>query len=162
MLVESPRGKSSLAAMKDYPDASLIRLEGRYAVLCAGHDALRDVLSTHAADFQKPWPVRSFLARPLGWGVIVNEGPLHHRQRRILNPAFHIGKIRMLYGLMWAKVLIFAQKLEEVIQEAPKTTEDGWAEVEIAELARYVFPKTNDSLVQIVLQYIVLTLRIFL
>ncbi|KAK8046068.1 cytochrome P450 monooxygenase [Apiospora saccharicola] len=137
MLVESPRGKSSLAAMKDYPDASLIRLGGRYAVLCAGHDALRDVLSTHAADFEKPWPVRSFLARPLGWGVIVNEGALHHRQRRILNPAFHIGKIRMLYGLMWAKVLIFAQKLEEVIsQEAPKSIGDeGWAEVEIAELA---------------------------
>ncbi|KAK7953237.1 cytochrome P450 oxidoreductase [Apiospora saccharicola] len=137
MLVESPRGKSSLAAMKDYPDASLIRLGGRYAVLCAGHDALRDVLSTHAADFEKPWAVRSFLARPLGWGVIVNEGALHHRQRRILNPAFHIGKIRMLYGLMWAKVLIFAQKLEEVIsQEAPKSIGDeGWAEVEIAELA---------------------------
>ncbi|KAK8859847.1 cytochrome P450 [Apiospora arundinis] len=135
MMVESPRGKSALAAMRDYPDAPLIRVEGRYVVLCAGHDALRDILSTHAADFEKPWPIRSFLARPLGWGVIVNEGPLHHRQRRILNPAFHIGKIRMLYGLMWTKVLIFGQRLEEILNEAPERTEDGWVEVEIAELA---------------------------
>ncbi|KAK8054669.1 cytochrome P450 monooxygenase [Apiospora phragmitis] len=135
MIAESPRGKSALAAMRDYPDASLIRLEGRYAVLCAGHDALRDILSTHAADFEKPWPVRSFLARALGWGVIVTEGPLHHRQRRILNPVFHIGKIRMLYGLMWTKVLIFAEKLEEILHEGPKKTKDGWVEVEIAELA---------------------------
>ncbi|KAK8096957.1 cytochrome P450 [Apiospora kogelbergensis] len=135
MIVESPRGKSALAAMKDYPDAPLIRIQGRHAVLCAGHDALRDILNTHAADFEKPWPIRSFLARPLGWGVIVNEGPLHHRQRRILNPAFHIGKIRILYGLMWAKVLIFAQKLADILSEAPIQTSDGWVEVEIAELA---------------------------
>ncbi|KAK8062945.1 hypothetical protein PG997_015042 [Apiospora hydei] len=136
MMVESPRGKSALEAMKDYPDAPLIRVEGRYVVLAAGHDALRDILSTHASDFEKPWPIRSFLARPLGWGVIVNEGPLHHRQRRILNPAFHVGKIRMLYGLMWSKVLIFAQQLEMMLGEDPsKRSEDGWAEVEIAELA---------------------------
>ncbi|KAK7993926.1 RAD5-like protein [Apiospora arundinis] len=117
------------------PLRTLPNTTGRYVVLCAGHDALRDILSTHAADFEKPWPIRSFLARPLGWGVIVNEGPLHHRQRRILNPAFHIGKIRMLYGLMWAKVLIFGQKLEEILNEAPERTKDGWVEVEIAELA---------------------------
>ncbi|KAK8036190.1 Cytochrome P450 [Apiospora rasikravindrae] len=136
MMVESPRGKSALAAMKDYPDAPLIRVEGRYVVLCAGHDALRDILSTHASDFEKPWPIRSFLARPLGWGVIVNEGPLHHRQRRILNPAFHVGKIRMLYGLMWSKVLIFSQKLEEMLDEDDaERDEDGWVEVEIAELS---------------------------
>lgn len=99
--------------------------------------ALRDVLSTHTYDFEKPWGVRAFLARVIGFGLILSEGDAHRKQRKALTPAFHIRKIRELYGLMWDKTQVLLEQLEKDIDEHPVTAQSGEkvGKVEMAEWA---------------------------
>lgn len=122
------------------PEAQLIRLPGTPGlnpIIAAGPDALRDILHTNCYDFEKPWGVRAFLARAIGWGLIMAEGPDHKKQKRALTPAFHVRRIRELYSLMWDKTQIFMQELQKEIQE--NAGEDGSSVVELSEWARYAF-----------------------
>ncbi|KAJ4390859.1 hypothetical protein N0V93_004458 [Gnomoniopsis smithogilvyi] len=133
-LYESPRGKSALRWMESKPDAQLIRTPGAVGlspILVAGPDALRDILNTHSYDFVKPWGVRAFLARAIGWGLIMAEGPEHKRQKKALTPAFHVRRIRELYTLMWEKTQIFLTELEKDVAKHAK--EDGFAVIELSE-----------------------------
>lgn len=61
----------------------------------------------HSDIYQKPEKLRTFLARVVGWGVLVTEGNQHRLQRKILNPAFGPGQVRDLTG-------IFLDKANEV------------------------------------------------
>lgn len=125
--------------MEQRPDAQLIRLPGPVGlspVIVAGPDALRDILNTHSYDFEKPWGVRAFLARAIGWGLIMAEGAEHKKQKRALTPAFHIRRIRELYGLMWDKTQIFLKELDKEIQRNSGGTDSSV--VEISEWSRYV------------------------
>lgn len=129
--------------MTQLPDAQLIRFPsalGLAPVLVSGPDALRDILNTKSYEFQKPWGLRAFLARSIGWGLIVSEGAEHRRQRKALQPAFHVWRIRELYGLMWEKTQIL---LEELEKDVVKQVEgDGYGVVEISEWARSVLQKS--------------------
>lgn len=121
------------------PDAQLIKMRGAPGlspILVAGPDALRDILNTHSYDFVKPWGVRAFLARAIGWGLIMAEGPEHKRQKKALTPAFHIRRIRELYTLMWEKTQIFLEELEKDV--AKHAGDDGFGVVELSEWSRYV------------------------
>lgn len=140
MIYESPRGKTALRWMSMLPDAQLIRMPGIAApILVSGPDALRDILNTHSYEFEKPWGLRAFLSRSLGWGVIVAEGAEHRHQRKALQPAFHVRRVRALYGLMWEKTGVLLEELEKEI--TAKRGEDGFAVLEIGEWARSVsFP----------------------
>lgn len=125
--------------MESKPDAQLIKTPGMVGlspILVAGPDALRDILNTHAYDFVKPWGVRAFLARAIGWGLIMAEGPEHKRQKRVLTPAFHVRRIRELYTLMWEKTQLFLQELEKDV--AKHAGNDGFGVIELSEWSRYV------------------------
>ncbi|BDD57643.1 hypothetical protein MAP00_002990 [Monascus purpureus] len=65
----------------------------------------------HIYDVEKPWKVRNFLARVIGFGLILSEGPQHQRQRKAITPSFNIKIIRAACRLMWEKTGIL---LEEV------------------------------------------------
>lgn len=100
--------------------------------------ALKDVLNTNTYDFEKPWGARAFLARVIGFGLILSEGGAHKRQRKALTPAFHIRKIRELYGLMWEKTQVLLSELEKDIANHPAypkygEKDEGKGLVEMAE-----------------------------
>jgi len=56
-------------------------------------DAIRDVLVANARDFVKSRGAES-LKRLLGEGLLTSEEPLHMRQRRLVQPAFHRERIK--------------------------------------------------------------------
>lgn len=112
-------------------------------LLATNHQALLDVMSTNTYDFEKPWKVRSFLARVLGFGLILSEGNAHRVQRKALTPAFNIKNIRSLYSLMWEKTNILLAELEKEVAENPVeesiNTNTRAGKVEMSVWARYSF-----------------------
>lgn len=126
--------------MEKQPDAQLIKMPGTPGlspILVAGPEALKDILNTHSYDFVKPWGVRAFLARAIGWGLIMAEGHEHKKQKKALMPTFQIKRIRELYTLMWDKTQILLDALEKDIQKHGEG-DDGFAVIELSEWSRYV------------------------
>jgi len=88
-------------------------------LLVTNHQALLDVMSSRTYDFEKPWRARDFLARIIGFGLILSEGQAHRKQRRALTPAFNIKNIRALYGLMWEKTGLLLDEMESELRRNP-------------------------------------------
>ncbi|EED13418.1 cytochrome P450 monooxygenase, putative [Talaromyces stipitatus ATCC 10500] len=122
ILLDSPRGRLPLEWMRTIPNEGLIHFRDTFRrsyLIATSHQALLDVMSTNTYDFEKPWKVRTFLARILGFGLILSEGNAHRVQRRALTPAFNIKNIRSLYGLMWEKTNVLLAQLEEEMRLNP-------------------------------------------
>jgi cytochrome P450 len=62
-------------------------------------DYIRDVLVTHNADFMKGRGLQR-AKRLLGEGLLTSEPPLHRRQRRLAQPAFHRQRIASYASMM--------------------------------------------------------------
>jgi cytochrome P450 len=88
------------------------------------HRALMDIMINHSYDFEKPWRIRAFLARIIGFGLILSEGASHKMQRKVLNPAFNMNHIRALYGLMWDKTGVMLREIEAEMRANP-VEDDG-------------------------------------
>lgn len=138
-ITESPRGKTALTWMKQFPDAEMIRILGPFnvpmVVLCGAH-SLRDVLNTHPYDFEKFQGIAAFLSRIIGYGLILSEGNPHRVQRKALVPSFQIRKIRDLYGLMWQKTGILLDELQKDIDQHRVAADSRFGKVEMAEWSR--------------------------
>ncbi|CAG8260658.1 unnamed protein product [Penicillium nalgiovense] len=103
LVFDSPRGTKPLQWMKTVPNEGLIHMRDTFNqsyVIPTNHQALLDVMSTNTYDFEKPWRMRNFLARIIGFGMITSEGAAHKKQRKALTPAFNIKNIRSMYSLM--------------------------------------------------------------
>lgn len=132
--------------MKTIPNEGLVHfrdLLNRSYLLATNHQALLDIMSTRTYDFEKPWLARDFLARIIGFGLILSEGDAHKKQRKALNPAFNIKNIRALYGLMWEKTGLLLDELEKEIKHNPTQgispeNENGSGKVEMSVWARSV------------------------
>ena len=130
--------------MKTIPNEGLIPFRdsvSRSYLLVTNHKALVDVMSTNTYDFEKPWRAREFLARIIGFGLILSESSAHKKQRKALNPAFNIKNIRALYGLMWEKTGLLLDELEKEMKENPMegtNSEDGAGKIEMSVWARLV------------------------
>lgn len=128
--------------MKTIPNDGLIHFRdivGRSYLLATNHKALLDVMSKNTYDFEKPWRFRDFLARIIGFGLILSEGSAHKIQRKALNPAFNIKNIRVMYGLMWEKVGLLLDELEKEIKQNPMERTDpesGSGKIEMSGWAR--------------------------
>lgn len=96
------------------------------------HQALLDIMSTRTYDFEKPWRARNFLARIIGFGLILSEGQAHRKQRRALTPAFNIKNIRALYGLMWDKTGQLLNELETEMNTAPFDADADKGKIEMS------------------------------
>lgn len=132
--------------MKTIPNEGLIHfrdLLNRSYLLATNHQALLDIMSTRTYDFEKPWRARDFLARIIGFGLILSEGDAHKKQRKALNPAFNIKNIRALYGLMWEKTGLLLDEVEkEIMKQNPMQgigPENGSGKIEMSVWARCVF-----------------------
>ncbi|EJU05910.1 cytochrome P450 [Dacryopinax primogenitus] len=60
-------------------------------------------LMNHAYTYPKPVAVQRSLARAVGEGLLIAEGEVHKRQRRIMNPSFSPAEIRELTPIFWDK-----------------------------------------------------------
>lgn len=117
-----PRGSITIDWLRTIPNEGLIHFREalNYSFLLAtNHRALMDVLHTNSYDFVKPPGGREFLARGLGYGLILSEGDAHRAQRKAVTPAFTIKNIRAMYPLMWTKTQLFLSQLEKEIRLHP-------------------------------------------
>lgn len=128
--------------MKTIPNEGLIHFRdvvGRSYLLATNHKALLDVMSTNTYDFEKPTRFRNFLARIIGFGLILSEGAAHKKQRKALNPSFNIKNIRALYTLMWSKTGLLLDELESEMKQNPMegtSLEEGAGKIEMSVWAR--------------------------
>lgn len=125
-----PRGQITIDWLRTIPNEGLIHFREalNYSFLLAtNHRALMDVLNTNSYDFVKPPGGRAFLARGLGYGLILSEGDAHRAQRKAVTPAFTMRNIRAMYPLMWSKTQLFLKQLEKEIRMRPEagTRSDG-------------------------------------
>lgn len=132
-----PRGQVTVDWLRNIPNEGLIHFREalKYSfVVATNHRALMDVLHTNSYDFVKPPGGREFLARGLGYGLILSEGDAHRTARKAVTPAFAIKNIRAMYPLMWSKTQLFMKQLEKEIRlhPAPGTKSDqavGYVEI---------------------------------
>lgn len=124
-----PRGQLTVDWLRTIPNEGLIHFREALNfsfVIATNHRALVDVLHTNSYDFVKPPGACEFLARGLGYGLILSEGDTHRAQRRAVTPAFNIKNIRAMYPLLWTKTQLFLRQLEKEINlhPAPGTQPD--------------------------------------
>lgn len=128
--------------MKTIPNEGLIHWRdpvGRSFCAATNHQALLDVMGTNTYDFEKPERPRAFLARFLGFGLILSEGLAHKKQRKALTPAFNIKNIRAMYSLMWEKTNELLVAMEKDFQMHPMegtSPAEGVGKVEMGEWGR--------------------------
>ncbi|KAI9369159.1 cytochrome P450 [Aspergillus egyptiacus] len=138
VIFDNPRGRLPLQWIKTVPNDGLIHFRdilNRSQLLVTNHQALLDIMSTNTYDFEKPWRAREFLARIIGFGLILSEGAAHKKQRKALTPSFHMKNIRALYTLMWDKTNQLLDVLEEEIRLHPMegtSPDSGWGKVEMS------------------------------
>ncbi|GME26329.1 putative cytochrome p450 protein [Neofusicoccum parvum] len=84
-------------------------------------------MSTNTYDFVKPWGLRAFLARVIGFGLITSEGNAHKHQRKALTPAFNIKNIRALYPVMWEQAGLLVDGMAKESKEKGRIEVGAWA-----------------------------------
>lgn len=94
-IVRSPLGfvqQAAAAAERAGADLVRVRAAGRTIVVVAHPDLAREVLVTQQRRFGRGYAHRG-LRLFLGDGLLTSEDPLHRRQRRLVQPAFHRERI---------------------------------------------------------------------
>ncbi|CAO3628691.1 unnamed protein product [Cunninghamella blakesleeana] len=69
-------------------------------ILVTDPEYIKHIITTNSYDYVKPPRTVEFLRKVLGNGVLVAEGDIHKKQRKMLNPAFSIQAIREMVHLM--------------------------------------------------------------
>jgi len=77
---------------RDYGDVTFFKLGGEHCYLLNHPQVIRDVLVTHQNNFTKSRGLER-AKKLLGEGLLTSEAPVHLRQRRLLQPAFHRDRI---------------------------------------------------------------------
>ena len=86
-------------------------------LLVTSMESLKAVIGDNAYDYEKPSPVRQFLVRILGAGLILVEGDEHRFQRKHLLPAFQTKQIKDLYPVFWSKSRALLEALEAELHD---------------------------------------------
>jgi len=86
---------------RQYGDLVMFRILHRRVYLIADPQLIQEVLVTQNANFTKS-PVLKRSKALLGDGLLTSEEPLHLRQRRLTQPAFHRERLRGYAGTMVA------------------------------------------------------------
>lgn len=79
-----------------YGDISVIRIGPRRIYILNHPDLVQECLVAKHKSFHKARPYFA-LTLVLGYGLVTSEGDFHHRQRRMIQPAFHKDRLRA-YG----------------------------------------------------------------
>jgi cytochrome P450 len=84
---------------REYGDVARLRMAGDDVFLVSDPRLVRDVLVTHQRNFTKGRGLQR-AKRLLGEGLLTSEDPLHVRQRRLIQPAFHRDRIAAYAAVM--------------------------------------------------------------
>lgn len=97
-------------------------------------DDVKDLMSTHSKHYHKSPLMPVLVDRMFGQGIISAEGEAWENQRRVLNPAFFVDKIKGMVRDMLASALEMADGWENLLDQASRHG-DGlqFVEVEVAE-----------------------------
>jgi len=101
-----PNGNEFKKWMQNIPNDGLIAFRSfgnDWRLLPTSPATIKQVLSDHAYDWQKPSPVVGFLVEIIGLGLILAEGSVHKFQRKNLLSSFQFSVIRDLHPLFWGK-----------------------------------------------------------
>jgi cytochrome P450 len=83
---------------KRYGNTFGFHLRGRHFAMFIGADANQYILGAHAGNFAQAAGFR--LGSVLGNGLLTSDGAFHDRQRRLVSPAFHRGRIEAYQATM--------------------------------------------------------------
>ncbi|GAC75785.1 cytochrome P450 CYP3/CYP5/CYP6/CYP9 subfamilies [Moesziomyces antarcticus T-34] len=78
--------------------------------------------AANSYNFEKPYITRLVLRNFLGEGVLVVEGDIHKRQRKIIQPAFSVGAIRELNPIFMRYSRDLADKIGDMIDRSASAT----------------------------------------
>ncbi|KAF9359184.1 hypothetical protein BGX26_012959 [Mortierella sp. AD094] len=113
-------------------------------VFVADPKAIQHVFNTHSYNYPKTPRTVRLLSQVIGYGVLLVEGDVHKKQRKMLNPAFSIKHIKEMVPLMSIPSELMAKMwLERVDQSNEKgvefdiTTDLGRATLDIIGLAGF-------------------------
>ncbi|KAI5057588.1 hypothetical protein GOP47_0027603 [Adiantum capillus-veneris] len=99
----------------------------------ANADYLKDIMSTHHKHYPKASIAPVLVERLFGQGISSVEGEEWENQRRILNPAFFLDKIKGMVGAMRISALEMATNWNSMLEKASKSGIDSpTVEVEVA------------------------------
>ncbi|KAL9055315.1 MAG: hypothetical protein Q9162_003622 [Coniocarpon cinnabarinum] len=119
-MVNRPLGEQLASWMRTIPNDGLIHFRGffhrRSVLLLTTPDNIAEVLIGKPYDWVKPRPVRRFLSRITGNGLVVVEGPEHKIQRKSVAAAFSGRNIRDLVPSFWSKSQHFADVIASQMQ----------------------------------------------
>jgi len=91
-------------------------------------DVIKDVFRKHHSNYIKSSDMMKQILRPLlGYSVIMSEGPLWKRQRKLLAPVFHHEQMRQMTGIVSSICDRFVDKWSEEIDQS----KDGFALMEM-------------------------------
>ncbi|PYI35496.1 cytochrome P450 [Aspergillus indologenus CBS 114.80] len=76
-------------------------------------ETLKDVLSTHAYDYEKATAFKTYTTRFWGHGIVSQEQEEHRQNRKTYLPVFNQGNVRKLAGTLFTKATQFADRISD-------------------------------------------------
>ncbi len=122
-------------AAREYGDLVLLRMGAQRIYLLSDPESIKNVLVTHQTNFKKSRMLERARAL-LGDGLLTSEGEYHHRQRRLVQPAFHRDR---LVGYSAAMVEIAARCRDQWEPGAALDVAKEMARLTLAIVARTLF-----------------------
>jgi cytochrome P450 len=110
-----------MSAAHEFGDVAHFQAGSQQYFLVNNPEYIKDVLVTHQASFKKGRGLERAKAM-LGNGLLTSEGDVHHRQRRLAQPAFHRDRIARYAGMM--------------VDYADRMQHERWREGETLDIAR--------------------------
>jgi cytochrome P450 len=92
---------NNLGRMHEYPDVVHLKLGVGDFYLITSPPMIQEVLVTRQREFIKGEFLQN-TKKVFGEGLLTSEGDLHHRQRRLIQPAFHSDRIRAYADIITA------------------------------------------------------------
>lgn len=84
----------------------------QYAILSVDPEVNRHVLQTNHRNYKKSFILTDVLGKYVGHGLLTSNGDYWLRQRRMIQPGFHRGKLQAISGIMVDVMEDFMTKLE--------------------------------------------------
>ncbi|KAG0243614.1 hypothetical protein BGW41_001825 [Actinomortierella wolfii] len=99
----------------------LVRYKGLFnkeRILVADSEAIHHVFSSHSYDYVKDKRVAQLLGPVIGHGILLVEGDIHRKQRKMLNPAFGHRHVKEMVPLMAGPAAKLAKLWTDRVRQA--------------------------------------------
>ncbi|CAH7669604.1 cytochrome P450 monooxygenase, partial [Phakopsora pachyrhizi] len=117
-LIRSESGSLHMKWFKEYGTVFKFHfLFGEPRIATIDPKALNHVLVKNSYDYPKPDAVRKDMTKILGHGLVLVEGDVHKRQRKLLNPTFSPGQLRALTPVIFKIANLLSSKWNELLIE---------------------------------------------